>query len=263
MYDALLTAYLARIGVRCTRHPDLATLRAIHFAHVSTIPFENLDILLGRGIHLDREALQAKLVARRRGGYCFEHNTLLLAVLRELGFDARAVEARVRTGEAKIRPRTHMALVVRVEGSEWLVDAGFGGEGPSAPVPRSGDVTTQEGFDFRLTREGDAWVLQARAVDAWLDQYAFVDGDVHPVDVEVSNWFTSTHPSSPFVRTLTAQRTARGARHVLRYPVYTILHDGYTVTREIARPELAALLRDVFLIEIAPDTRFPIIDLAR
>lgn len=260
MPDPLLPSYLARIGLAVPDRPDLATLRRIHAAHVAAIPFENLDILLGAGVRLDLDALRAKLIHRRRGGYCFEHNTLLLAALGELGYTARPVEARVRAGSTAIRPRTHMALLVRLDDAEWLVDAGFGGEGPCEPVSMAGTVSTQSGLEYRVTTEGDLRVLQARASGAWLDQYAFATGEVHPADFEVANWFTSTHPQSPFVRTLTAQRATADARHVLRYPTYTEIRGGRVQAREISRAELAPLLRDVFLIDLPVDTIFPAID---
>src|SRR5262245_31633198 len=89
-------AYFARIGYRGGRAPTLETLNGIVRAHVQTIPFENLDVLLGRPIELDVESLERKLVAARRGGYCFEQNTLLLEVLGALGFTVRPLSARVR-----------------------------------------------------------------------------------------------------------------------------------------------------------------------
>jgi len=93
-----LGAYLRRIGLETRPAADLAGLRALHFAHATTIPFENLDIQMGLRILLDLASLQAKLVRRHRGGYCFEHNTLFLAVLKAVGFDVIPCEARVRLG---------------------------------------------------------------------------------------------------------------------------------------------------------------------
>jgi N-hydroxyarylamine O-acetyltransferase len=260
MPGSFLASYFARIDLAVPGRADFATLCRLHAAHVSTIPFENLDILLGRQIRLDLESLGAKLIGRRRGGYCFEHNSLVLAVVRDLGFEAWPVEARVRVGSTAVRPRSHMALRVRADEAEWLVDAGFGGEGPLAPVSMTGAVSTQGGLDFRVRRDGPVWVLQARAATEWIDQYAFADADVPPIDFEVANWFTSTHPTSPFVRTLTAQRTTADARYVLRYPAYTESRGGRAATRDIGRAELGPLLRDVFLIDLPADTRFPIID---
>jgi N-hydroxyarylamine O-acetyltransferase len=173
------------------------------------------------------------------------------------------MEARVCTESAELLPRTHMVLVVDVEGQSWLVDAGFGGEGPHEPVPLSGDVgSPSAGLVYRVVREGELFVLRMRHVmrDAWADQYAFLRQPVHAVDVEVANWYTSTHPDSRFVRTLTAQRTTPDVRYLLRYPRYTEIDEHGIRTREVSRVELVPLLRRVFRIDLPDDVTFPVID---
>lgn len=261
MASVLLDDYLTRVGLIGARPPDLDTLRQLHAAHVAAIPFENLDILLGRGIHLEIDHLRDKLVAQRRGGYCFEQNTLFLTILREMGFTAVSMEARVRTGSTVLRPRTHMVLVVEVDGGPWLADVGFGGEGLLEPVALGGEPSLSSGgHTHRVVEDGDLRVLQLRRESEWEDQYAFALHPVHPVDFEVANWYTSTHPQSPFVRTLTVQRTTRAIRYVLRYPTYTQIRDSGIATRQISRDELMPLLRDVFLIQLPDDLVFPVID---
>ena len=257
----LLDAYFERIGVTAAGPADLDTLRRLHAAHVAAIPFENLDILLGRGISLDAEHLRYKLIAQRRGGYCFEQNTLFLAVLRELGFSTTAMEARVRAGSTMLRPRTHMVLVVDVNGMPWLADVGFGGDGLFEPVPLTGEAPVfSSGIAHRVVTEGDVRVLQMRRAAGWEDQYAFAPQPVYPVDFDVANWYTSTYPQSPFVRTLTAQRTTRDMRYILRYPTYSEIGESGIRSRDITRAELMPLLRDVFLIQLPDDIIFPIID---
>src|SRR5438552_5613549 len=124
-----LDAYLARIGYTGPREPTPAVLEAVHLAHATHIPFENLDIQLGRPILLDLASLQAKLVHGRRGGYCFEQNTLFAAALEQLGFRVTRLAARVRIGATRLSPRTHMTLKVDVDEGSWLADVGFGGAG--------------------------------------------------------------------------------------------------------------------------------------
>lgn len=256
----MTAAYFRRIGLTRPTGANLHGLRQIHAAHVAAIPFENLDILLGRGITLDLGHLRAKLIDGRRGGYCFEQNTLLLTVLRDLGFDAVPMEARVRVGATTVRPRTHMILGVHVDGVEWLADVGFGGEGLLEPVQVSGEVSSQGGMSYRVSREGPVRVLQTRSSNDWFDLYAFLPEVAHPVDFELANWFTSTHPQSPFVRTLTAQRSTPDVRYVLRYPTYSEVRGGSVQTREIDRAELLPLLRDVFLIDLPDGTTFGVVD---
>lgn len=257
----LVGDYLKRVGLTFAGASDLETLRRLHTAHVAAIPFENLDILLGRGISLELDRLREKLLVQQRGGYCFEQNTLFLAVLREIGFTAEAMEARVRAGSTAVRPRTHMVLTVRVNGVPWLADVGFGGDGLLEPVSFDGKPSPRtSGLVHRVTAEGNLRVLQLRRGTEWEDQYAFAPEPVYPVDFEMANWFTSTYPHSPFVRTLTAQRTTREVRYVLRYPVFSEIRESGIETREISRGELMPLLRSVFSIELPADTRFAAID---
>ena len=197
-----LDAYLGRIGYHGPREPSLGTLMALHEAHVGAIPFENLDILLGRPILLHLGALQAKLVAGRRGGYCFEHNTLFLAVLERIGFEVTPLAARVRTGTTAVRPRTHMTLLVDLSGERFLSDVGFGGDGPLHPIPFGAALPAALGDTAgRLKREADLWVLEGTSGGDWTDLYAFTLERQFPVDYEMANHFTSTYPQSRSSRT--------------------------------------------------------------
>src|SRR5436309_12586258 len=107
-----LAGYCRRLGFAGELKPDFHTLRALHIAHVGSIPFENVDVLLDRPILLDTTSLQQKLVVDRRGGYCFEQNCFFKDVLEAIGFSVTCLGARVLYGTTGIRPRTHMALLV-------------------------------------------------------------------------------------------------------------------------------------------------------
>jgi len=156
-----LDAYLRRGGYSGARDPTAAVLEALHRAHAAAIPFENLDILLGRPIRLDLESLQEKLVRSRRGGYCFEQNLLFASVLEALGFRVTRLAARVRYRTSLILPRTHMTLLVDVEGAGRLADVGFGAEGLLAPVPFGGAEARQGAWTYRIAEEGRYRVLQS------------------------------------------------------------------------------------------------------
>lgn len=256
-----LPAYLRRIGVTQELRPDAATLRLLHREHLAVIPFENLDIQMGLPVRLDIESLQRKMVDQRRGGYCFEQNTLFAHALRAIGYECHLCEARVRwNAGGAIRPRTHMVLKVICAGRTWLADVGFGGEGILEPVAIDAGATPQHGRTFRIENEDRQWVLQLARTDGWDDLYAVVPVPVFPVDFEVGNWFTSSHPDSPFVRTLLAQLSTLGARHSLRNLVYTCTTGEDVQRREIARHELHALLRETFNIDIPAHARFRAID---
>lgn len=247
-----LQAYLARIGHTGTLAPALASLEALHAAHLAHIPFENVDVRLGLPVRLDHESLQAKLVRGRRGGYCFEHNTLFAAVLRAAGFEVATLEARVRPPGATVTlPRTHMLLAVTLTGRSWLADVGFGGDGPLTPVPMDGTPSEQAEAVYRVQREANGIpVLERLWRGEWRDLYAFSLTPAFPVDFEVANHYTSTHPESIFRRMLTVQRIEPTVRHILRGRTYTVRRGEREEAREIEPAELPALLADTFALEI-------------
>jgi len=196
-------AYLARIGLSpagsANGGPRLAEL---HRAHVAAIPFENLDPRRGVPVSLEPTDLEDKLVRRRRGGYCFEQNLLLKAGLEAAGARAEMLLARVRVGRpaGTPRPRTHLVLRVSGDGGDWHADAGFGRGTLLEPIPFGpGGPYDQAGWRFRVVEDGPELVLQTMQGDEWVDLYGFLPEPVPMIDVETSNWFTCTHPRSPFV----------------------------------------------------------------
>lgn len=211
-----LAAYARRIDHSDQLAPTLETLKSLHLAHATHIPFENLDVLLRRPIRLDLESLWAKLVIDGRGGYCFEQNALFAVVLETIGFRVTRLAARVRMGAAQVRPRSHMLLAVNLEGQNWIADVGFGVDVFLHPILlMPGSIAPQFGWNYRVIAEGSVYVVQSLRPEGWLDLYSFTLEEQHPVDYEVSNYFTSTHPSSPFLNTLLVQLPAAGRRRML------------------------------------------------
>ncbi len=199
-----LDPYLQRIGV--SGRPALAEL---HRAHACAIPFENLDPQMGVAVSLEPEALERKLIGARRGGYCFEQNLLLMAALEALGAAVEPMLARVRWGvpAGLATPRTHLVLRVEVDGEAWLADVGFGAGTLLEPIPFGpGGPYVQSGWRFRLVGDDDELVLQTDDDGAWRDVYVFAPRAVPLVDIELSNWFTATHPRSRFVTGLIVTR---------------------------------------------------------
>jgi N-hydroxyarylamine O-acetyltransferase len=251
--SADVTAYLRRTGAPRPERPTLDALEALHEAHVASIPFENLDVLLGREIRLDLEGLQAKLVAGGRGGYCFEHNTLFAAVLEALGFAVTPLAARVGSRPDAVRPRTHMTLRVDLPEGAFLADVGFGGDGPVHPVPLDAGGATAGGH--RIVVEADGLALHGPEGSL----YTFTLERQHAVDFEVANHWTSTHPSSHFLRTLTAQRSWPGGRAILRDRELAEMRGAERRTTAIRDPEhLLAVLEDTFGLRFPAGTRFPV-----
>ncbi|HVA48665.1 MAG TPA: arylamine N-acetyltransferase [Pirellulales bacterium] len=253
-----LDAYFRRIGYTGPRQATPEVLDAVHLAHATSIPFENLDIQLGRPIGIDLASIQAKLVKARRGGYCFEQNTLLAAVLERLGFHVTPLAARVRLGAHRVLPRTHMMLMVDVAGQAWLADVGFGTGGLLEPIRlRPGGVSRQFGWSFRLVEERGVWVLESLREGAWQPLYVFTLEPHYALDFEMANHYVSTHPASRFVQTLAVQRQTPEACYLLRNRELTVIKDGNSDCRQIVDAEaLLAVLAETFGLEFPPGTRF-------
>ncbi|KAK44232.1 arylamine N-acetyltransferase [Caballeronia sp. LZ029] len=215
-----LAAYFERIGFSGPARPapTLDTLRALHLLHPQAIPFENLDVLIGRPVRLDLESVQRKLVESRRGGYCYEHNLLFRSVLQTLGFRVRSFAGRVLWGRdaPEMPARTHMLLLVDLDEGTFLTDVGFGGMTLSAPLAlQTGlEQITPHGA-FRLDDAGGeppAYILQALVNGAWTRVYRFDLDPQYDADYEMANYFVSAYPQSIFLHNLLAARLAPGKR---------------------------------------------------
>ena len=225
--DALdLPAYLDRVGVPA-RAPSAQALAELTAAHITAIPFEAVDVVLGAHPGISLDVVAAKLVDRRRGGYCFEHATLFAAALTRLGYTVRRRLARVQPHHGG--PRTHMITTVTVDGVDHLADVGFG-TGMWRPVPLvHGTVTDQAGWPHLLTGSPRGWTLSRREAGEWEPQYAWEDVDQRPVDFEVAHHYTATHPRSPFVGRLVVMRLAEGSLRRLIGDVHLLEHPDGTV----------------------------------
>ncbi|MGX7828222.1 arylamine N-acetyltransferase family protein [Actinokineospora sp. 24-640] len=245
--DALdLDAYLTRVG-RPRLAPSAAALRSLHVAHVAAIPFENVDVLTGAhpGVGLAQSA--AKLVGRRRGGYCFEHATVFAAALERLGFTVRRHLARVHPQGSGAR--THLMLLVEVDGVDHLVDVGFGAS-MWVPMPLvDGAEVDQAGWRTRLLALPDRrWVLTRDGESGWSAEHEFDPGEapLRPVDVDLAHHYTATGPDSPFPGRLIVKHLRPGMSTSLIGRELTVRHaDGDTETRVVAPGELGDLLGEL------------------
>jgi N-hydroxyarylamine O-acetyltransferase len=238
--DFDLEGYLTRVGHAGAREPTLALLRAIIAAHTATIPFENIDVFTRRGVLLSVGALQRKMVQARRGGYCFEHNTLLREALLALGFEVTGLMARVVRGmdAAAITPRTHMMLRVDLPDGPYVADVGFGNLTPTAPLALAPQEHETRHERYRLTPLGDEWLLQARLGQDWTNVYRFPLQAQFEIDYEVGNWFTSTRPGGLFVENLIVARPGEACRLTLFNRHFVVRHlDGRTERREVRDTE--------------------------
>lgn len=256
-----LESYFARINYRGSREASFESLRELQAAHALAIPFENIDVIRGIGVRLDLPSIERKLVREQRGGYCFEQNTLFQAVLRALGFRVTPLAARVRwqiPAEVAM-PLTHMVLRVDLGDVPYLADVGFGGLTPTAPLRlNTEDPQATPHEIFRILRSGVAFMLQTQVASDWGDVYRFTLEEQHPIDYEVSNWFTSTHPSSRFVQNLVVAQAGRdGKRTSLFNRELTVRRGAIADKRIIEAPEeLLEALASHFGLRFPAGTRF-------
>lgn len=171
-----IDAYFERIGFAGSIAPTLETLTQLHALHPAAIPYENLDPLMGVPVRLDLANLQQKLVFDRRGGYCFEQNTLLRAILQDLDFEVKVHGARVIWGHEgdEEPPLRHIVLTVDVAGVTYLCDVGFGGLTATAPLRLRSGAEQETPLDrYRLTDADGLWLLEVEIDGAWLKLFDF------------------------------------------------------------------------------------------
>jgi N-hydroxyarylamine O-acetyltransferase len=256
-----LDAYCRRVGWSGPRAATFDVLSGLCLRHTSSIPFENLDILLGQPIKLDLPSLVDKLVTRRRGGYCFEQNSLLQAVLTQMGFRVTPLGGRVRLGVAPDAqtPRTHMLLRVDLDDGPCIADVGFGFT-PTGPLRlKPGIEQPLHLSTYRFTRDGAEWVLEIRQPEGFVPAYVFTEEPWLPVDYEVANHYTSTHPRSFFTLAPLVMRhdPEHGVRHILRGREWTVRRGFEIESHPVGGPDEAQrILAQHFGLEFPTGTRF-------
>jgi len=261
-----LAAYLARIGLdgTSTLCPTLDTLRSVLMAHACSIPFENLDVLLKRPMRLDQPSLRRKLVVQRRGGYCFEQNTLLLEVLQAMGFQARGLSARVRFAASRDETpsRTHLFCEVTLDGERWIADVGVGGLTPTAPIRIDTETPQETPHDTRrVQRDRDTghWFHQIHLPDGWRDVCEFTGEEMPMIDRQVAHWWTSTSPESKFRQSIMgAIAQPDGSRRILSTRQFTIRNHGQEIEKIHIQSsgQLLTILSEQFGLDFDCDTLF-------
>lgn len=200
MKDPAITKYLSRIKVDDC-NSDLLGLTNLQEQHMENIPFENLDIVVGRAIALNQEHLFDKLITGRRGGYCFELNLLYAELLKSLGFAPKPVLGRVWLSNPKgTPPRNHLAHLVELDGKTYVTDVGFGGLITRIPldINVSTPVDDKDGM-VRIVEFADhQFMIQRQNEKGWASQYSFENVEISTEDIAISNYYMSTHPNSHF-----------------------------------------------------------------
>jgi N-hydroxyarylamine O-acetyltransferase len=196
-----VSTYLSRIGFTGSNSPDAETLRALHLAHLLTVPFENLDISLGREIVCDEQRFLHKIIDLHRGGFCYELNGAFAALLRELGFSVTLLSARVSREDGSASPEfDHLTLRIDLH-EPWLADVGFG-DSFLEPLRLKPEVEQEQSSGrFRIVQIGDVMIVQrARQGEFWKSLYRFTLTPRQLADFAPRCQFQQTSPESHFTR---------------------------------------------------------------
>jgi len=214
MKDPEKTEYLSRINLDIC-NPNLEGLTKLQEHHVENSSFENLDIALGRKISLDYHDLFEKVVVKKRGGYCFELNTLHAELLKSIGFFPKPVLARVWLSNPKgIPPRNHLAHLVELEGRTYVTDVGFGGLISSIPldINVSSPVSDKDGMVRVVPIADHQFMIQRQTEKEWANLYSFENVEIGEEDIYLSNYYMSTNPRSHFCSHIFVGRNTKEGR---------------------------------------------------
>jgi N-hydroxyarylamine O-acetyltransferase len=253
--EANLDAYLKRINYSGSIAPILETLEMVHRLHPAAIAFENLNPLMELPVRLQLSDIEQKLLIERRGGYCFEHNLLLKAVLESMDFKVTPLAAGVLWGRAADDPEPppldHMALLVDVGGVNYLADVGFGGQVMTAPLRLRADTEQgAPGERYRLLGGHPKWRLESEIGDAWVPLYEFTLAPQTLDDYIAMN----DSAIGRFADDLIAARVEGGKRHALFNARLNTHENGETTTRMLTNLlEIRDVLTNVFGIQL-PET---------
>ena len=252
------SAYLARLGFDTPPAATLETLQALQLRHTSSFTFETISTLLHLPVPIDLPSLERKVLLDGRGGYCYELNLLFLALLLELGFEARGVTGRVVMGgpENAWTPRTHLLILVLIDGMRYITDVGFGRLVPTAPLHLDDEEPQTTPHElFRVTRQAEQYTLRAQINGVWRALYHFDLQAQQTIDFEMGNWYVSTHANSPLLSQLMVARAEPGLRRTLNngsYGVHPV--GGISERRQISdADEMIVLLQNAFGIRLPQD----------
>ena len=256
-----LDAYLARINYAGPRTATYDTLAGILRAHTTSIPFESFDVLLSRPIRLDPEGLQAKLVTARRGGYCFEHASLMHAALEAIGFAPVRHAARVLLFEPRHESvRQHMFLTVTIGGASYVIDPGFGPFACPLPIPIDGTPVPTNAPTHRLAREGNDWFLYVTRDGEQIQGWISTMEEEYPVDFEMMNHYIATHPASFFTHNILASAVTQEGRINIMNQGVNMIRNGIAEPTQLAdRKALRSLVVQHFGFDL-PELETMLVD---
>ena len=251
-----IKAFFSRMGMDENTLVDMnpVFLGRVQTACVTHIAYENLDILNGKPLNLDADALFEKIVLKGRGGYCFELNGLLAHMLGKMGFSVSERFARFLRGENEIPMRRHRVTVVTLEDGDYFMDIGVGQIAPRLPIKMEEHlVQTQNGETYRFKRDArHGWVLWELHHGAWREYLAIPNDIAYPVDFIQPSFFCENHPDSIFRKQRMIAIKTESGRKTIDADTYKVF-EGETlkeIYKNLKDEEIAGILKREFMLNV-------------
>lgn len=233
----ILTDYLKRIGYRGQTNPDLSTLTALMSAQLQSVPFENTEVQAGRIPSMIPEEITEKIVTNSRGGYCYEVNGLFAMALSAIGFEWYFAGARPMFYPTR-RPKTHLVVIVAIEGESYLCDTGFGGYGLREPIKiADGNIQNQLNDRFQIFLRDEEYILYSWVNGAWAPQYGFALTPQEWIEFSLANYFNATHPDTIFTQKKLAVMQTKNGRKILVDDLLKVIENDTTTEEKVEYSE--------------------------
>lgn len=248
--------YLKRIKYSQPIHLNVQTLHGLQLVHMQTVPFENLDIILGRKIKLDLDSLWQKIIINKRGGFCYELNGLFAWLLKEIGFEVTYLNARDyhEKDDTFGIDFDHLTLLVRIpsESTRWLVDVGWGDffYQPLDIDNPNEQVQGLRGYWIKSFKNG--YISVQRNYDGSLSNHYFFDLIPHrfPDEYFKACEYHQISPNSPFPKNRIISRLTENGRISLDRDALIQTIDGNRTIEEISEERWNELLKEHFEISL-------------
>lgn len=243
--------YYDRINWHPGNESPLEKLRLVHFKHITNIPFENLDVYNKKTIAVDPDSVYEKLVINKRGGYCFEMNSLLHSALKAMGYDIKPYLARIALGEFGFGPYTHRINIVELEGERYILDVGYGGNCFAFPVKlEEGLEQKQLWMSYRVVRSDAVdYCVQIYQDGKYVDMLGFNDRPAVQMDFDIGNFYTNKHPSSFFRDHIMCAIYTENGKNTLFDNNLTIREGDNITTEVLEKEELIPALKQYFKLD--------------
>lgn len=235
-----VSAYFKRIGLEFDENEprDARLLKKLQYAHVTTVPYENTEIVDGHPLSLETDDLFRKVVTEHRGGYCFELNGIFGWLLRELGYEITEHFGRFLRGEDEPPKPRHRVLVAHLDDEKYICDVGVGSKAPRYPLLMTPGVEQEQFGETYFIRNDDflGTVVMEKNGEKAEPFFSFNDNRQLNKDFYTPSFYCEKHPDSIFLVNMFSIKTADG-RYTVDKDIFKVWKNGTVVEERQLSPE--------------------------